>query len=134
MKSKILLAALAAMLLAGCATHQDTAKTRHEAADDTAKLKEEGKKAGIELRKGAEEARRQGTAIAEGVREGWNSADKVDINSASKAQLMSLPGMDDDSARRIITGRPYHTRDELETRSVVSEDLYAKIKDKVLVK
>jgi competence protein ComEA len=34
----------------------------------------------------------------------------VDINSASKAQLMSLPGIGDAEAKKIIAGRPFPAR------------------------
>jgi F0F1-type ATP synthase membrane subunit b/b' len=68
----ILLLALAATL-AGCTHEQDPAKTREQAAQAAAKLKQESKQAGQELKKGAAEAGRQGRAIAEGAREGWNS-------------------------------------------------------------
>jgi DNA uptake protein ComE-like DNA-binding protein len=40
---------------------------------------------------------------------------------------MSLPGIDADGAQNIIAGRPYHTRDELKTRGVVSPEEYQKI-------
>jgi DNA uptake protein ComE-like DNA-binding protein len=38
----------------------------------------------------------------------------VDLNTASLAQLQTLPGMTDDYARKILAGRPFHSRAELE--------------------
>jgi len=117
----------------GCS--QDTAKTRDEAAKTASQLKQESKEAAKELKKGAEEAREQGKAIAEGVREGWNSDNKsVDLNSASKAQLTSLPGIDDASAERIIAARPYHAKEELTSRRIVSAGEYQKIQDHITAK
>jgi competence protein ComEA len=124
-KWKIPVLLVLAALLGGCS--QDPAKTRQEAADATAKLKPEIKQAGKELKKGAEEAGRQGKAIAEGAKQGWNSGSKVNVNTASKDQLTALPGIDAEGAQSIIAGRPYHTREELKTRGVVSPEEYQKI-------
>ena len=76
-------------------------------------------------------------AVAQGVRDGLTrpTPDKpLDVNSASKAQLMSLPGMDDASADRIIAGRPYSSEHELLEKHVVSRDEYNKIADSITVK
>ncbi|HYX52797.1 MAG TPA: helix-hairpin-helix domain-containing protein [Candidatus Limnocylindrales bacterium] len=120
--------------VAGCTSNQSPDTTRKDAADATAKLREESKQAGAEIKKGAQQAAVDAKAIAQGAREGWKSGDKVNVNSASQQQLMQLPGVDQDSAQRIIQSRPYHTTEELETRSVVSEDVYSRIKDKVAVR
>jgi DNA uptake protein ComE-like DNA-binding protein len=71
----------------------------------------------------------------EGVKDGLHSPDKpVNINSASKTKLQTLPGVDEETAGRIINGRPYHTRDELGTKGVVSPEEFNAIKDKIVVK
>jgi DNA uptake protein ComE-like DNA-binding protein len=115
--------------------NQDTNKTREEAAKAAAEFKQATKEAGKEIKKGAEEARKQGTAIAQGVREGWHSDEKlVDLNSASRSQLMGLPGVDSKSAVRIIAGRPYHTKEELESKGIVSGEEYQKIQDRITTK
>ena len=128
------------ILLIGCAVFfsacsQDTNRTREKSADATAQLKQEAKKAGAELRKDSEEARKQGTAIAQGVREGWKEGDKtVDINAASKPQLMSLPGVRAQIADRIIAGRPYNDKSELVSRRIVPQDEYRNIQDRITAK
>ena len=117
------------------ACNQDTNRTREKSADATAQLKEGAKKAGAELRKDTEEARKQGTAIAEGVREGWKQGDKaVDINAASKDQLMSLPGVREQLADRIIAGRPYDDKSELVSRRILPQDEYRNIQDRITAK
>jgi DNA uptake protein ComE-like DNA-binding protein len=76
-------------------------------------------------------------AVAQGIRDGLTrpSADKpIDLNTASKAQLMSLPGMDDASADRVIAGRPYSSEHELLEKHAVSRDEYNKIADSITVK
>jgi DNA uptake protein ComE-like DNA-binding protein len=125
---------LSAGMILGCSPSQDTDKTRKEAADAAAQIKEGSKVAAVEIKKGAVEAGRQGKAIAEGVKEGWTSeSKKVNVNRASKTQLLTLPGMDDDSAQRVIAGRPYHTKDELNTKGIVSPEEFQKIQGQISV-
>jgi DNA uptake protein ComE-like DNA-binding protein len=91
--------------------------------------------AAVELKKDAKEAAKQTKAVAEGVKQGMQTPDAaININSASKVQLQTLPGVDEETANRIIAGRPYHTRDELGTKGVVSPDEFNAIKDKIAVK
>jgi DNA uptake protein ComE-like DNA-binding protein len=134
---KGLLLLIAAALLLGCTSNtQSTEKTRQESADAAAKLKEQSRQAGSEIKKGAKVAAEQGKAIAEGAREGWNgdSSKKLDVNTASEEQLAHLPGVDLDTAHRIVAERPYHTTEELHTKGVVSEQQWSGIKDRVEVK
>jgi DNA uptake protein ComE-like DNA-binding protein len=135
MKS-ILAAALAlSLLLLSACSNQDTEKTKQEAAKATEQIKEGSKVAAVELKKDARQAAVQGKAIAEGVRQGLATPDKpVNINSASKTKLQTLPGIDEETAGRIIAGRPYHTTDEVGTRGAVSPDQFNAIKDKIVVK
>ena len=131
MKLTILTFITGLLLLCGC-SQQDTAKTREEAQRATEKLKQEGKVAAVEIKKGAKEAAQQTKAAVEGVREGLNTPDKpVNINSASKAELQTLPGVDEETANRIINGRPYHTRDEVGAKGVVSPEEFNAIRDKI---
>lgn len=132
----ILLTALAGacLLACGCST-QDTEKTKQEAAKATQQIKEGSKVAAVELKKDAKVAVEQTKAAAAGVKEGLRSDDPpVNVNKATKAQLQTLPGVDEETADRIVNGRPYHTRDEIGTRGVVSPDEFSAIKDKISVK
>ena len=83
------------------------------------------------------EAKENAKAVVQGLREGLErpSPDKpLDLNTASKAQLMSLPGVDDSAADRIIAGRPYASEHQLLERRIVSRDEYNKIADSITVK
>jgi DNA uptake protein ComE-like DNA-binding protein len=122
------------LLVPGC-SQQDTEKTKQEAAKATEQIKEGSKVAAVELKKDLKEAAKQTKAAAEGVKEGMQTPDKpVNVNSASSVQLQTLPGIDEATANRIIKGRPYHTRDEIGTRGVVSPDDFKAIKDKIAVR
>ena len=82
------------------------------------------------------ELKQDAQAVAQGVREGLSrsSPDKpLNLNSASKAQLMGLPGMDDAAADRVIAGRPYSSEHQLLERRTISREEYTKIADSVTV-
>jgi DNA uptake protein ComE-like DNA-binding protein len=68
-------------------------------------------------------ARHKGTAAA-----------AIDVNSATKEQLMTLPGVDDATAEKIIAGRPFVSRYDLVKKSIVSKEAYSKIKSKISAK
>lgn len=65
---------------------------------------------------------------------GGNKADLVDINSASREQLVALSGIGEAYADDIIAGRPYKRKDELKTRRIIPEGNYKMIADKITVK
>jgi len=58
----------------------------------------------------------------------------VDLNSASKEDLMTLPGVDDSTAQKIIDNRPYKMKSDLKKKNVVTADEYSKISGKVIAK
>lgn len=59
------------------------------------------------------------------------STSPLDLNSATAAQLQTLPGITATYARRIIAARPYKVKHELETRKILPPSVYARIRDRV---
>jgi len=60
--------------------------------------------------------------------------EKIDINSASKEDLASLPGIGPALSQKIIDGRPYHSKRDLLTKKVIPAPTYEKIKDQIVAK
>ncbi len=58
----------------------------------------------------------------------------VELNSASRDDLMSLDGIGEVRADAIIRARPFRAKTELVERRLIPEALYDKIADKVTVR
>ena len=58
----------------------------------------------------------------------------VDINSASKQELMKLPYIDDATADKIIAGRPYLSKAHLVTRKIIGLGPYQVIAKRIVAK
>jgi len=60
-------------------------------------------------------------------------AGKININTASQAQLETLWGIGEKRAADIIANRPYQSLDELVTRAKIPKSVVEKIKEKITV-
>jgi competence protein ComEA len=58
----------------------------------------------------------------------------VDINSATKKELQTLPGITRATADKIIAGRPYLSKAFLVTRKIIPDEVYAKIRGRIIAK
>ena len=103
-------------VLMGCTPQQNTQNLKEETAQTTAAVKRDAK------------------AVAAGIREGWNRDKPLDLNSATKEQLLSLPGVTTAEADRVIAKRPYAEPGELVTRRILPKAEYDKIADRLTVK
>jgi competence protein ComEA len=99
--------------LAGCTRPQDPQELKEKTAQATAEVKRDAK------------------AVAAGIREGWSRDKPLDLNTATKEQLLSLPGMTSAEATRVIAGRPYQDPSEVVKRRIISKVEYDKIADRV---
>jgi competence protein ComEA len=108
--------ALAILLLSaliGCSQQPSPQEVREKTAQATAEVKSDAK------------------AVAEGIQEGWNRNKPLDLNTATREQLRSLPGMTTAEADRVIAGRPYNQPGEVVTRHILSKAAFDKIADQV---
>lgn len=60
--------------------------------------------------------------------------DLIDLNSASAAELEGLKGIGKVHAAEIIKGRPYKGKDDLVSKKIITEKMYADIKDQIIAK
>jgi len=58
----------------------------------------------------------------------------LDLNTASEADLKTIPGIGDAYAKKIVQSRPYKRKDELVQKKVLPKATYDKIKDHVIAK
>lgn len=126
----VLCAALA--FIAGCSTRQESdQQIQRQAQQATQQAKVAAQKAAAEARVAAANAERDAHDIAKGVRAGLHNgkdgADLVNVNSASRAELETLPGVTPATAHRIAAHRPYDGPHDLVSKGAVSETEYARI-------
>jgi DNA uptake protein ComE-like DNA-binding protein len=98
--------------------------TREEKKEERPVAKTEKQQAKTEKQQAKEEKKAEKAAIASG--------GKVDLNSASAAELEALPGVGAATAKKIIANRPYSSVADL-SRAGVSASTMNKIRDKVQV-
>lgn len=59
---------------------------------------------------------------------------QLDINTATRDQLMGLNGIGPAYADAIIKNRPYKSKDQLVSRKVIPSNVYEKVKEAIIAK
>ncbi len=62
------------------------------------------------------------------------SVQLIDINSATQQELMTLPGIGNAYADKIIAGRPYRVKTELVQKKIIPKATYNKIAAKIIAR
>lgn len=96
-----------------------------------------GQSAGQDMQNAGDQAKGAARSTAQATKKGATKAadavtGKIDVNSASEQDLMTLPGIGEKTADKIVAGRPYKTKRDLLNKKVVSASEYAKIKDNIV--
>jgi competence protein ComEA len=115
-RHRLVLAILLLVALAGCTSKQNPQDIKEQTARAT------------------EAVKRDARAVAAGIREGWGRDKPLDLNAATKEQLLTLPGITSARADRVIAARPYDKTSDLLTRRIIPKAEYDKIADLVTVK
>jgi len=63
-----------------------------------------------------------------------DTAELLDINTATEAELKALPGIGDAYSKKIIAGRPYKKKDQLKSKKIIPASVYEKIKGLIIAK
>ena len=100
----------------------------------TDKTKDAAQSAGQATSDAAKTAGQKTSEAASATKDAATGQTKLDINSASKDDLAALPGMNADTAQKVVDGRPYKAKNELVSKNIVSQDEYNKIKSHIIAK
>ena len=123
--------------VASCSTsgHESDQQIQHQAQVATEQAKVVAKKAAAEAKVAAKNAARDARDVAKGVHAGLHNGKGgsalVNVNTATRVDLESLPGVTPTTARRIAENRPYDTPHDLVRKGVVSQAEYERIADHV---
>ncbi|HWA15801.1 MAG TPA: helix-hairpin-helix domain-containing protein [Gemmatimonadales bacterium] len=115
MKRSLSLATVAALALLGTATLHAQAAAQQPAS-----------KPATTTPAATKQAPAQAKAMAH------KAEEALDLNTATRDQLVALPGIGTTYADAIIKNRPYKAKNELVTRKVIPSAAYKKIQSKVI--
>jgi DNA uptake protein ComE-like DNA-binding protein len=132
------LAVAGLMLLTACNPPSNDQQLKEQAAQATEQAKQTAKDALAQAKVAAANGEQAVNDVAAGVKQGLDtkgstSASLVDLNTASAARLVTLPGISVGKARAIIHHRPYSSSHDLVKDGILTEDEYGAIAPKVTV-
>lgn len=127
----------ALLWMAGCTGRESDQQIQDQAQRATEQAKVDARKAAAEAKIAAANATREANDVAKGVRRGLHHGpdggpDAVNINSASHADLETLPGVSAALAHRIAANRPYDTPHDLVRKHIVTQAEYDRISSQIV--
>lgn len=122
---------VALLWMVSCSQRQESdQQLRQQAQEATERAKVDAQKAAADARIAAANAERDANDVAQGVKAGLHNghgAGVVDVNSASRASLESLPGVTPAVARRIANNRPYSSPHDMVRKGAITQAEYDRI-------
>jgi len=100
-------------------------------------LADEAEQAASETEQAASETEKAANSLVTGIEKEFgpdqypSSNEIVNINYSSEERLLSLPGINDELAMRIIRNRPYDTPTDLIAKHVLTKEQYDRIKNRL---
>lgn len=138
--SRLAIATVAGLgFLTACNPPASDQHLQEQAAQATEQAKQGSKEALADARVAAKNAEQAVNDVAAGVKQGLDTktpaaGDRLDLNSASQADLESLPGISAGKARQIIEHRPYTSSHDLVKSGLLTEGQFEDIAPKVTVR
>jgi DNA uptake protein ComE-like DNA-binding protein len=121
--------------LTACNPPANDERLKDQAAHATEQAKQGSKEALADARIAAKNAEQAANDVAAGVKQGLDNKStpsaRVDLNSASGADLTALPGISVRKARQIIDHRPYASPHDLVKDGLLTEAQFEEISPKV---
>lgn len=135
-RSLLAVAAILGMtVLTACNPPANDERLKEQAAQATEQAKQGSKEALADARVAAKNAEQAVNDVAAGVKQGLDNksapSSRVDLNSASGADLTALPGISAHKAKQIIDHRPYASPHDLVKKGLLTEAQFEEIAPKV---
>ena len=127
-------------LIAACNPPASDQHLQEQAAQATEQAKQGSKVALADARVAAKNAEQAVNDVAAGVKQGLDNKNtpagtgRLDLKSASQADLAALPGISVARARQIIDHRPYTSSHEMVKSGVLTEGQFEQIAPQVTVR
>ena len=129
---------LAMTVSTACNPPANDQRLQEQAAKATEQAKQGSKEALADARVAAKNAEQAVNDVAAGVKQGIDSKDapspRLNLNSASGADLTALPGISVHKAKEIIDHRPYTSSHDLVKEGLLTEAQFEEIAPRVTVR
>jgi hypothetical protein len=126
------------LLTTACNPPSNDQQLKEQAAQATEQAKRDSREALAQAKVAAGNAEQAVNDVAAGVKQGLDtkggaSGGRVDLNNASEADLVAVPGISVAKAKQIIRHRPYASTQDLVSSGVLTQTQYEEVAPKVTV-